>query len=156
MNIRTSGYLGFTLSAQKAGPVTQIQGVCGMLWERGQRRLMTCHNCNKQFKKLNWTWWWWAYSVSHSVISNSLQPHGFLHPGGSSIHGISQARIPEWAAISPGDLPNPGIAPESPALQTDTLPSEPLEKVLLLLRDVKQMWRWLGMNYFDLSRTVTV
>ena len=26
---------------------------------------------------------------------------------------------------SPGDLPNPGIKPRSPALQTDALPSEP-------------------------------
>ena len=26
---------------------------------------------------------------------------------------------------SPGDLPNPGIEPGSPALQTDALPSEP-------------------------------
>ena len=26
---------------------------------------------------------------------------------------------------SPGDLPNPGIEPRSPALQTDALPSEP-------------------------------
>ena len=26
---------------------------------------------------------------------------------------------------SPGDLPNPGIEPESPALQADALPSEP-------------------------------
>ena len=26
---------------------------------------------------------------------------------------------------SPGDLPNPGIEPGSPALQADTLPSEP-------------------------------
>ena len=26
---------------------------------------------------------------------------------------------------SPGDLPNPGIEPESPALQADTLPSQP-------------------------------
>ena len=25
----------------------------------------------------------------------------------------------------PGDLPNPGIEPRSPALQTDSLPSEP-------------------------------
>ena len=29
---------------------------------------------------------------------------------------------------SPGDLPNPGIEPRSPALQTDSLPSEPLGK----------------------------
>ena len=39
---------------------------------------------------------------------------------GSSVHGISQARILEWVAIpSPGDLPDPGIEPkslESPAL----------------------------------------
>ena len=33
-----------------------------------------------------------------------------------------------WSGLpfpSPGDLPNPGIEPGSPALQTDTLPSEP-------------------------------
>ena len=27
--------------------------------------------------------------------------------------------------LSPGDLPDPGIKPESPALQADALPSEP-------------------------------
>ena len=30
-------------------------------------------------------------------------------PPGSSVHGIFQARILEWVAISPGDLPDPGI-----------------------------------------------
>ena len=36
---------------------------------------------------------------------------------GSSIHGIFQARVLEWVAISfSRDLPNPGIEPESPAL----------------------------------------
>ena len=45
---------------------------------------------------------------------------------GSSLHGILQARILEWVAISsPGDLSNPGIKHRSPALQTDALPSEP-------------------------------
>ena len=36
-----------------------------------------------------------------------------------------------WSGLpfpSPGDLPSPGIEPGSPALQTDTLPSEPPEK----------------------------
>ena len=28
----------------------------------------------------------------------------------------------------PGDLPNPGIEPRSPALQADSLPAEPQEK----------------------------
>ena len=50
----------------------------------------------------------------------------------SSVHGIFQARIPEWVAFpSPGDLPDPGIepvSPESPALQVDSLPAESLRK----------------------------
>ena len=50
-------------------------------------------------------------------------------PLGSSVHGILQARILEWVSIpSPGDRPDPGIEPWSPALQADSLPSELLEK----------------------------
>ena len=30
---------------------------------------------------------------------------------------------------TPGDLPNPGIEPRSPALQADSLPSEPPRKL---------------------------
>ena len=45
---------------------------------------------------------------------------------GSSIHGIFQVRILERVAISSsGDLPDPGIEPRSPALETDALSSEP-------------------------------
>ena len=36
-----------------------------------------------------------------------------------------------WSGLPPGDLPGPGIEPEfpvSPALQADSLPSEPLRK----------------------------
>ena len=41
-------------------------------------------------------------------------------PPGSSVHGILQARMLEWVAISSSrDLPNPGIEPRSPALQAD-------------------------------------
>ena len=54
----------------------------------------------------------------HNPMDCSLQ--------GSSVHGIFQASILEWVTISsPGDLPNPGIEPGSPALQADTLLSEP-------------------------------
>ena len=49
-------------------------------------------------------------------------------PPGSSVHGILQARILEWVASPPpGDL-NTGIkpmSPVSPALQADSLPTEP-------------------------------
>ena len=48
------------------------------------------------------------------------------NPPGSTALGILQARILEWVAVpSPGDLPNPGIEPKSPALQADSLPAEP-------------------------------
>ena len=47
-------------------------------------------------------------------------------PPGSSVHGILQARILEWVALSfSRDLPNPGIEPRSPALQADVLTFEP-------------------------------
>ena len=40
-------------------------------------------------------------------------------PLGSSVQGILQPRILEWEPFpSPGDLPDPGIEPASPALQT--------------------------------------
>ena len=59
-------------------------------------------------------------------------------PPGSSVHGILQARILERLPFpSPGDLPNPGIEPESPALQADALSSEPSRKPLLNLIDLK-------------------
>ena len=44
---------------------------------------------------------------------------------GSSVHGILQARILEWAAISFfRGLLNPGIEPRSPALKAGSLPTE--------------------------------
>ena len=50
-------------------------------------------------------------------------------PPGSSVHGILQARILEWVAFPPpGDLPDPGFKPGSPALQADSLPTELSEK----------------------------
>ena len=47
-------------------------------------------------------------------------------PPGSSVYGFSRQEY--WSGLpfpSPGDLPNPGIKPGSPALQGDALPSEP-------------------------------
>ena len=50
-----------------------------------------------------------------------------------TVPGILQVRILEWEAFpfssrkpfpSPGDLPNPGMEPRSPALQVDSLPAK--------------------------------
>ena len=47
------------------------------------------------------------------------------------LHGILQARILEWVAIPfSRHLPDSGIKPRSPALQADSLPSEPPGKPL--------------------------
>ena len=45
-------------------------------------------------------------------MSDSWQPHGLYRSPGSSVHGISQARILERLPFPPpGDLPDPGIKP---------------------------------------------
>ena len=56
-------------------------------------------------------------------MSNSCDPIDY------TVCGILQVRIQEWVAFPfPGDRPNPGIEPRSPALQADALPAEPQEK----------------------------
>ena len=49
---------------------------------------------------------------SHSVVSNSLQPHGLYI-------SLEFSRPEYWSGyfLSPGELPNPGIEPRSPTLQ---------------------------------------
>ena len=56
--------------------------------------------------------WKW----SRSVVSDSLRPHGLCSPPDSSIHGILQARILEWVAISfsRGIFPTQGLKPGLP------------------------------------------
>ena len=51
------------------------------------------------------------------------------------------SRQEHWSGLpfpSPGDLPDPGIEPRSPALQADALPSEPPGKSIPCRRPIKQ------------------
>ena len=72
----------------------------------------------------------------------TLQPHGLP---GTSVHGISQAWVLEWAAISsPGDLSDPGIEPAfliSPALTGSFL-------------TISAMWEALMVASVQFSRSV--
>ena len=53
-----------------------------------------------------------------------------IQRSGSSVYGIFQAIVLEQIVISfSRDLPDPGIEPRSPTLQTDVLLSEPLRPV---------------------------
>ena len=65
-------------------------------------------------------------------MSDSVTPRTVAHQE-SSVHGIPQARI--WIELpfpSLGYLPDPGIEPGSPALQGDSLLSEPPGKLSYL------------------------
>ena len=56
-----------------------------------------------------------GHVLSHSVVSDSWQPHG-LQPPGSSVHGIFQAGILEWVTISSSrGSPHPGNQVEGDA-----------------------------------------
>jgi len=61
------------------------------------------------------------------------------NPPGSFVHGIVQARILEWVAISfsQGNLHDPGIGPESPALASGFFITEPSGKPQILTTNLK-------------------
>jgi len=78
-------------------------------------------------------------TLSHSVVPNSVTPTVAYQCPLSM--GILQAY---WSGLScplPGDLTNTGIKPESPSLKVDSLPSEPQEKPMEGLVNVKRI-RW--------------
>ena len=75
---------------------------------------------------------------------------------GFSVHGIPQARILGWVTISPGDLPDPGIKPGSPALEADALTSELPGKPQHLSRS-QQIWLILSLNFiFKVFETIFI
>ena len=68
--------------------------------------------------------------VSHSVVSDSATPWTVARQAHLS---IEYSRQECWSVLplpSPGDLLDSGLKPRSPALQTDSLPSEPPRKPL--------------------------
>ena len=80
---------------------------------------------------------------NHSVGSDSLQPHLLCNspwnsPGQNTRVG---SRSP-----SPGDLPNPGTEPKSPALQTDSLPAELWGKLRVLWYGTRRPLRKCGLG----------
>ena len=73
--------------------------------------------------------WREGVCVSHSVASDSLWPMD-CRPPGSSVHGILQARILEWAAMAFSRGSSwPRDWTQVSWLQADSLPSEPPGKL---------------------------
>ena len=72
----------------------------------------------------------WCLELYLSVVAQScptLRPRGLYSPHYAPL-SMGFSRQEYWSGLpfpSPGDLPDPGIEPRSPALQTDALTSEP-------------------------------
>ena len=79
---------------------------------------------------------WSEMKVSQSCLT-------FGDPKDYTAHEILQARILEWIPCPPpGDLPNPGTEPRSPALQADSTSWATREALLLLC--FCNMWFWIS------------
>ena len=87
--------------------------------------------CTQQYGYISQIWYWAdcvlsrSERVSHLVVSGSVTPRTVARQPPLSM-GFSRQEY--WSGLlfpSPGDLPGPGIEPGSPALQADSLLSEP-------------------------------
>ena len=77
--------------------------------------------------------------VSCSVVSDSATSLTVAHQAPLSV-GFSRQEY--WSGLPfpvPGDLPDPGIEPGSPALQADALPCEPPGPIQKFLLDAKEV-----------------
>ena len=73
-------------------------------------------------------------------MSDSLQPYG-LYVAHQAPLFMEFSRQEYWRRLPfppPGDLPNPGIKPSLPALQADSLPSEPPKAMILAKFNTKE------------------
>ena len=97
-------------------PALQVNSLAAEPWGKPQQTLDPHITSYTYLDHRGSTWhkvglgWTWALPLpgcvmlcgrlSHSVMSSSLQSHGLYSLPGSSVHGIFQARILEWVAIS--------------------------------------------------------
>ena len=78
--------------------------------------------------------------LSHSVVSNSLRSVGLQSSMLLCPWRFSKQEYWSWLPCPPpGDLPDPGIKPGSPAWQVDSLPPSKLVKVFLSLLSIESL-----------------
>ena len=124
---------------------------------RGQR----ISGPNRQEEKGSWDWSFCLPICACSVAQSSptLCDPMDCSPPGSSVHGIFQARILEWVAISsPGDLPDPGVkrvSPVSPSLSGTLFTTELSGKsslALIIAFQVFTIYDWLVHHLDSIDR----
>ena len=97
---------------------------------KSQTRLSDFHSLTQMSRMQPWKDTYLFSQVGEmkcAVLSRSVVSDSDCSPPGSSVHrGFSrQEYFSGLPCPPPGDLPNPGIRPRSPALQVDSLPAEP-------------------------------
>ena len=110
------------------------QALCWVKWYKDQHYNLTNRShCWSKWQmnqlsapsKARPTLFYWSEVKSLSRVQLFLTPWTIAYKAPLS---MEFSRQEYWSGLpfpSPGDLPHPGIEPRSPALQADTLPSEP-------------------------------
>ena len=96
-------------------------------WPWRHKSLCSQRANNLQLEERDYEWYIICLCVSWSVVSDSLRPC-------QASLSMESSRQEYWSGLpfpSPGDLPKPGIEPESPALRAVSLPSESPGKPIL-------------------------
>ena len=115
------GAIGIGKAMEKWGPILPYEPECEDRPERDTSLVVQWLKPTLALQKA------WVRSSVWEIRSHMhfCDPMDYSPPG-SSVHGIRQAGILELVAFpSPGDLPDPGIEPRSPALWADSLQSQP-------------------------------
>ena len=145
--IGATGFLGSHLAWVEVAVAT-ISAWCQYLWwayvpDKTWARPRVKYQCQESFRAstvageihfqplscYGWKWKW-----SHSGVWLFATPWTVAYQTPPSIRFSRQEC---WSGLpfpSPGDLPDPGIEPGSPALQADALPSEPPGKPLAMVK----------------------
>ena len=120
MNEKFCSHILFQIFAYLLQLITFIQWIL-------QRTYRICSVVARSRTQLsNWTELNWLSVVLVAQLCLTLCDPMDNSLTDSSLHGISRQEY--WSGLpfpSPGNLSNPGIEPGSPALQADSLPSEP-------------------------------
>ena len=112
--------------------ISWLQSPSAVILEPPQNKLWHCFHCFPIYfpLKVKSLSCFWLFATPWTIAYQAPPSVGF-------------SRQEYWSGLpfpSPGDLPNTGIEPGSPALQADALPSEPPGKPLLVYKNTINFW----------------
>ena len=98
-----------------------------------------------RLKKIFFLFWLFVCAKLLQSCLTLCDPMDCSQPG-SAVHGDSLGKNTGVGChfLLQGDLPDPGIKPESPALQADSLPSEPPGKQKITANWDMRLWEGIG------------